>query len=45
VVSEWIGHADIEFFLQTYAHVLGNDDRHGRGAGGNGWNPGDEDDS
>jgi hypothetical protein len=26
VVSERIGHADIGFFLQTYAHLLGNDD-------------------
>jgi hypothetical protein len=22
-----IGHANVGFFLQTYAHVLGNDDR------------------
>ena len=27
VVSERIGHADAGFFLQTYAHVLKNDDR------------------
>jgi integrase len=27
VISERIGHADTGFFLQTYAHVLGNDDR------------------
>ena len=27
VLSERIGHADVEFFLQTYAHVLKNDDR------------------
>src|ERR1700688_5327662 len=27
VVSERIGHADVGFFLQTYAHVLGGDDR------------------
>jgi integrase len=27
VVSERIGHADVGFFLQTYAHVLKNDDR------------------
>ena len=26
-VSERIGHADAGFFLQTYAHVLKNDDR------------------
>jgi Phage integrase family len=27
VVSERIGHADVGYFLQTYAHVLTNDDR------------------
>ncbi len=27
IVSERIGHADVGFFLKTYAHVLGNDDR------------------
>lgn len=27
VISERIGHANIGFFLETYAHVLGNDDR------------------
>ncbi|WP_418888484.1 tyrosine-type recombinase/integrase [Mycolicibacterium neoaurum] len=27
IVSERIGHADVVFFLQTYAHVLKNDDR------------------
>jgi integrase len=27
VVSERIGHADVGFFLHTYAHVLKNDDR------------------
>lgn len=27
VVSDRIGHANFGFFLQTYAHVLGNDDR------------------
>jgi integrase len=27
VVSERIGHADVGFFLQTYAHVIKNDDR------------------
>ena len=27
VISELIGHANVGFFLQTYAHVLRNDDR------------------
>ena len=27
VVSDRIGHANVGYFLQTYAHVLGNDDR------------------
>ena len=27
VISERIGHANVGFFLETYAHVLGNDDR------------------
>jgi hypothetical protein len=27
VISERIGHADVAFFLQTYAHVLRSDDR------------------
>jgi hypothetical protein len=27
VVSERIGHANVEFFLQTYAHVVRTDDR------------------
>ena len=27
VISERIGHANVGFFLQTYAHVLGGDDR------------------
>ena len=27
VISERIGHADVGFFLQTYAHVLKDDDR------------------
>ena len=27
VVSERIGHANVGFFLETYAHVLKNDDR------------------
>ena len=27
MVSQRIGHADVGFFLQTYAHVLGSEDR------------------
>jgi site-specific recombinase XerD len=27
VISERIGHADVGFFLQTYAHVVRSDDR------------------
>lgn len=27
MVSERIGHATVGFFLETYAHVLKNDDR------------------
>jgi len=27
VISERIGHANVGFYLETYAHVLGNDDR------------------
>jgi hypothetical protein len=27
VISQRIGHANVGFFLQTYAHVVGNDDR------------------
>ena len=27
VVSDRVGHANVGFFLQTYAHVLGNYDR------------------
>jgi hypothetical protein len=27
VISERIGHANVGFFLETYAHVLKNDDR------------------
>jgi hypothetical protein len=50
VVSERIGHADVGFFLQTYAHSLRNDDRDAAEQPaafliGNGWHPGDEDDS
>ncbi len=50
VISERIGHANVGFFLQTYAHVLRNDDR---GAAeqaaafliGDTWGPTDEDES
>jgi hypothetical protein len=50
VVSERSGHADVGFFLQTYAPVLGNDDRDAAEQAaafllGNGWDRGDEDDS
>ena len=27
IVSERIGHANVGFFLETFAHVLDNDDR------------------
>ena len=27
MISQRIGHANVGFFLETYAHVLGNDDR------------------
>ncbi len=27
IVSERIGHANVGFFLETYAHVLDNDER------------------
>ena len=27
MVSDRFGHANVGFFLQTYAHVLGSDDR------------------
>ena len=27
ILSERIGHADVGFFLETYAHVITNDDR------------------
>jgi integrase len=42
VISERIGHADVGFFLQTYAHVLKNDDREAAEQAasfliGNGW--------
>jgi hypothetical protein len=48
VISERIGHANVGFFLQTYAHVLRNDDAAERAAAfliGNGWDPADEGDS
>ena len=50
VISEWIGHANVGFFLQTYAHVLRNDDREAAEQAaafliGNGWDPADEGDS
>jgi hypothetical protein len=50
VISERIGHADVGFFLQTYAHVLRNDDRDAAEQAaafliGNTWGPGDEDES
>jgi integrase len=50
IVSERIGHADVGFFLQTYAHVLRNDDRDAAEQAaafliGNAWDPHDEDDS
>ena len=49
VISERIGHANVGFFLQTYAHVLRNDDRDAaeRAAAfliGDGWDPADEGD-
>ena len=48
VISERIGHANVGFFLQTYVHVLRNDDAAERAAAfliGNGWDPADEGDS
>ena len=44
VISERIGHANVGFFLQTYAHVLGNDDREAAEQAaafliGDGWDP------
>ena len=47
VVSDRIGHANVGFFLQTYAHVLGNDDRDAAEQAasfliGDGWDPGDD---
>ena len=34
VVSERIGHANVGFFLQTYAHILATDDRDGAAQAG-----------
>jgi integrase len=47
VVSDRIGHANVGFFLQTYAHVLGNDDREAAEQAasfliGDGWDPGED---
>ena len=44
ILSERIGHANVGFFLQTYAHVLANDDRDAAEQAaafliGNGWDP------
>ncbi|SPM38247.1 Mycobacterium numidiamassiliense ORFan [Mycobacterium numidiamassiliense] len=49
-MGERIGNANVGFFLQTYAHVLRNDDRDAaeRAAAfliGDGQHPADEDDS
>ena len=46
VISERIGHANVRFFMQTYAYVLRNDDRDAaeRAAAfliGNSWDPAD----
>ena len=50
VVSDRIGHANVGFFLQTYAHVLGNDDRDAAEQAatfllGEGWGLGDANNS
>ena len=50
VISERIGHANVGFFLQTYAHVLRNDDRDAAEQAaafliGDTWGPTDEDES
>jgi integrase len=50
VVSERIGHADVGYFLQTYAHVLTNDDREAAEQAatfliGNAWETYDEHDN
>jgi integrase len=47
VISERIGHANVGFFLETYAHVLGNDDREAAEQAasfllGNAWDTDDE---
>jgi integrase len=47
VISERIGHANVGFFLETYAHVLGNDDREAAEQAasfllGDAWDPDDE---
>jgi integrase len=47
VVSQRIGHANVGFFLQTYAHVLGNDDRDAAEQAaafliGDPWDPGND---
>jgi hypothetical protein len=47
VISERIGHANVGFFLDTYAHVLGNDDRDAAEQAasfllGDAWDPDDE---
>jgi hypothetical protein len=44
ILSERIGHADVGFFLQTYAHVITNDDREAAEQAasfliGDGWDP------
>ncbi|MCV7047366.1 site-specific integrase [Mycobacterium frederiksbergense] len=44
ILSERIGHADVGFFLQTYAHVITNDDREAAQQAasfliGDGWDP------
>jgi hypothetical protein len=48
VVSERIGHANVGFFLETYAHVLKNDDRDAAEQAasfliGAGWDPESDD--
>jgi hypothetical protein len=47
VISERIGHANVGFFLQTYAHVVKNDDRDAAEQAaafliGDGWDSADE---
>ena len=49
VISERIGHANVGFFLETYAHVLGNDDREAAEQAasfllGDAWQSDDDDD-